>query len=264
MAYFKVFDKSILQHLEIDNWQSIPELDELLSSSVNFTTSDGHLVFMEELTGESAPNGSGARAYRVIGAAGGASEHWIPGALRDYSEDWYLASCVPVDFFYCGQFHRGDHFRFERFTYATEKVPEVFGNWEDQPPGYTVFTVVSNKRALDSLVDKWTSDIARVGPGAKSTLHVAENAGAIQARFFCDEVHIEDVIDFYVAAGLAIKERRNSRMLLGLSYTQMESSSKVETSPTGRLIHPDFPEVTPVRVVVEEKYGPFKQVWPSS
>jgi hypothetical protein len=157
--------------------------------------------------------------------------------------------------------HLGSYLRIDKFTYATEKMADVFGDWEDQPPGYAVFTIVSNSRTLRLVSDKSISYLSQLGGNARSGLYVALSQTAIQMRFFCDEVRIEDVIDFYITGALAIKGQQDSTMILGQSYTQAVEPLERGEPYRGKVFLPAYwnREIRMVKVNVEEKLGPFKR-----
>jgi hypothetical protein len=242
MLGFQAFDADILSTTGLHSWIDIPGITELLSVSITTTTADGHLVFWEELTGVPAEN----KEYLAISSACCGDEE-------------NLNDPVLLHVFFKEKEHLGSFIRLEKITYATEKLPDIYGNWEDQQPGYTSITVVSNKRTLKYLSDKWKSFASRIGDAPRSGFYVSSSSPAVQARFFCDEVRIEDVIDFYIAAGLEIKEQRNSRMILGQSYDQAVTIPSKKEPYHGKLFLSDDwnQKIEIVKVVVEEKYGPF-------
>jgi hypothetical protein len=244
MRGFKVFEAGILLKMELHDWLEIPGIVELISVSTTTTTADGHLIFWEELTEIPAED----KVYIAISSA-------------CCGEADLLNDAMVLHIFFKGKEHLGSYFRLEKFSYATEKRAEILGNSEDQQPGYTIYTIFSNKRTLRFLTDKWMSFASRSGDGAKSGFYVSKSSTAVQARFFCDEVRIEDVIDFYIVAGLAIKEQRNSRMIYGQSYDEAITSPEKDDSYKGNLFLPDYcnQKIEMVKISVEEKYGPFEK-----
>ncbi len=174
--------------------------------------------------------------------------------MRANAHNCIQAACSKDNFVQVGDFllkiwyrsrlYWGSLLHLEPMTYSDDRLPDVFGDWEDQQPGYTTMTIVSNKQTLASLLEKWTSYFSHPSRGANSTLSVAASGGAVQVRLCCEEVSIEDVIDVLVAASFAIKEQRRSKMILGLSYIQVGSSPKAER----------------IRVSVDEEYGPFEEI----
>jgi hypothetical protein len=242
----EVFDASILQHLHLNTWSESDVFAEFLSTSTGTITSDGHFVLWSKLV---------SPALRTEGFSS------IAAACS--GEDIHLISPFGLKLFYRDTLHWGQFLHLERFTYSGYRVPEVFGNDTDQQPGYTALTIVSKRQTLDLLRDKWKSCVSLAGHVGKSAFYVAASGAAIQARFCCEEVRIEDVIDFYVAAAFAIKEQRKSRMLLGLSYTNMVESPPVKEPCEGKLIPgPSYPSprLMEVRVNIEDKYGPFEKI----
>lgn len=242
MSNFMVFDASVLQHLRLGAWTENSALSGLIAASAATITRDGHLVVWEDLASPSLRT----EAFNWLTAACG-------------NEEGGLVSPFLVTIFYHETLYRGSHTYFERFSYSDYNVPDIYGNFADQQCGYTTLTIVSNKRTLDLAFDKWKSIALHASPDRKSAFYVAKSGAAVQVRFFCEEVPIEDVIDFYVVAAFAIREEPTSKMILGQSYTRVES---LPTKPyTGKLhLGPTYTlQTNEIQVSVEDQYGPFEK-----
>jgi hypothetical protein len=231
MFDLEVFDVSILTKLRVSGWSQIAGLGAASSAAKTTITPDGHWV----LWGEPIDSIVRTKIFSSIKAARSGEEET-------------LVSGFYLHLFYGDRSYEGSLLHLEPFTYSEERLPEVFGNWEDQEPGLTTLTIVAKKRTLDVLFDKWKSCVSRRGGGGKSTFRVACSGAAAQAAFDCKVVSIEDLIDFYVAAAFAIKMQRNSRMIVGRTYTH--GGDWVEGAP-----------ITFTQVSVEGAYGPFEEAW---
>jgi hypothetical protein len=247
MLGFEVFDAGILRRMGLESWLDIPGTTGHLSSATTTTTADGHLVFWEELSGDPGLRSSTKACCEIAAACCGENDILTDALLMHvlYREIEYLGSYVRV----------------VEFTYTTEKAADVFGNWKDQPPGYAIFTIVSNHRTLERISDKWTSFLSRLGDNVRSGLYVTLSKNAIQMRFFCEEVRIEDVIDFYVAGAIAIEKQQNGIMIVGQTYTEAVASSEKSAPYMGNLSLPDYwnRKIEMVNINVEEKFGPFER-----
>jgi hypothetical protein len=228
MFDLEVFDASMLEHLQLKVWSEANAFSELLSESAATVTKDGHLVLRSKL----ADPAMRTKAMDTITTM--ASSH---------RPELFLAG-FPLKVFYCDSLYQGNTLHLDQLDCTDYRHPDVFGNFADQQPGFTTITVVSNKRTLDSLLEKCRSYSSQATRASKSAMYVATSGDAIQVRLSCEELSLEDITDVLVAASFAIKEQRKGKMVLGLSYTEVVTS----------------PKFTRVQVSVEHKFGPFEKI----
>ena len=223
MFDFEVFDVSVLHDLNLQTWTDRDAFVSILSASLASVTNDGHLVLKSPL---------------------------VPQALRDSALETIreesqlsLSGGFGLTVFYRDKIHKGNLRHLERLSCTDDRDPEVFGNFADQYPGFVTITVVSNKRTLNTLLERWKTHSSSAVRPKKSALYVASSRAAIQARLCCEEVSFEDVVDVAVAGSFAIQKQRNAKMICGLSYSRCtEVPIKWE------------------QVSVADEYGPFEKI----
>jgi hypothetical protein len=235
MVDLEVFDFTVLQDLGLRTWLENDAFAALLRESTASITNDGRLLLWSTRASPTLRSG----AFDVFNSIRAAGEHelLVPGGFG--------LKVFYRDKLYWGNFLCWRHLPAEPRSYAAnDPDPWVGGHSEDQEPGHSAVTVVSNKRIIAALRDKWKAYLSLAGGGSGSSLRIAASGTAIQLHVSCETISIESLIDILVSGAVAIKNKRDSSMILGRSFT------RVVTSPVFRKDH----------VIVDEEYGPFKSV----
>lgn len=226
MFPLEIFHVSLMRDLRLRTWTDEAAFADLLSASKARVTSDGHFV----LRFESATSPLRVKAFEAIRKA------------EEFGLE--LSGGCGMNVSYRGELYPADLAHFEPANcYTTYRHPDVSGNFLDQPPGFVTITVVSNKRTLKSLLDRWKSRFSHPSGGEKSRFFTATSGAALQIRLSCDEVSLEDVIDVVVAGSFDIRKRRKNKLIHGLSSTMMGLPKK-------------WVQITKV----EDEYGPFERI----
>ena len=223
MFDFEVFDVSVLRDLNSPTWTDQGAFSHILSASLASVTNDGHLVLKSPLVPQTLRES-------------------VIEAIHEESQ-LLLSGGFVLTVFYRDKVHKGYLQHLERMSCTDYRHPEVFGNFADQYPGFATITVVSNKRTVDTLLERWKAYSSNASHRKTSALYVAPSHTAIQARLCCEEVSFEDVVDVVVAGSFAIKEQRNGKMIHGLSYSQASGVP-----------------IKWIQVSVADKYGPFERI----
>ena len=230
MFDIEVFAASILRDLKLHKWSDFDRIAKLIDGIGATVTRDSHLVLRY-------PQISRLERDSVIDVVTAACSKTLPELLLSGG----FALKVP----YRNELLQGNLRHLEPSSCANYQHPNVVGDVLNQQSGFTTISVASEKRVLRPILDKWTDRSLSSNSGCGPfSIYLAESGNAIQARLNCTEVSLEDVIDILIAALFAIKDRKDSKLILGLSYTEVVAS----------------PHFFQKCVMVEDALGPFQRI----